>query len=97
MNDSILPKVVTQVSFSVKSEFLPILEKFNNRIKRGELNRSRVFVDLMKQYNETTKSPTEQMFDDYIVENNLNRDAIFKLLLTDLRVVVTDDTFKGMK
>ena len=81
-----MPKVPSNVSFSVKEENIAVLEQFNNRIKDGGLNRSAVFLKLMTDYLSDGKSNTEKMFDNYCSENYLCKDAQLMLLMGPYRV-----------
>ncbi len=80
-------KTPAVVSFSVKDENLAILEQFNKIIQKGDLNRSAVFLRLMKEYiNGSGRSNVEKMFINYCTENHLDVDAQLMLLLGPYRV-----------
>ena len=79
-------KVPVNVSFSVKHDRIAILEKFNERIEAGGLNRSAVFLKLMEEYLNNGKSIVEKCFHNYCAENHLSVDAQLQLLMGPYRV-----------
>ena len=80
------PKVASNVSFSVKEENLAVLEQFNAIMEAGDLNRSAVFLKMMKDYLAEGKSNVEKMFDNYCAQNYLDKDAQLMLLMGPYRV-----------
>lgn len=79
-------KIPVNVSFSVKHDQLHILEKFNEKISSGMMNRSAVFLQLMDEYNNSDESCVLKMFKNYCAENHLSADAQLKLLMGPYRV-----------
>lgn len=80
------PKIPLNVSFSVKHDAIPVLEKFNELIEKGDLNKSAIFVSLMREYISNKNSNIEKMFDNYCAENHLSKDAQLLLLMGPYRV-----------
>lgn len=86
MNENVERKIPVNVSFSVKYNSIGILEKFNEKIQAGGLNRSAIFLKLMENFLNNGKSQTEKIFDVYCAENHLDKDAQLKLLMGPYRV-----------
>ncbi len=82
-----MAKIPSVVSFSVKDQDTSILEAFNDIVRKGDLNRSAIFIRLMRDFiNGNEKSKIEQLFQNYCDLNHLDRDAQLMLLMTNFRV-----------